>query len=520
MKSEKEVFALPEPSPFSCDLVAESQKHIRFLRGLHDQGVTLKPPSFKSLDRYLYFWLPLVADNAAGDVKLIPPPDIAWLWHCHRLAPMAYERYVQERYHRVLETSPSFVFQADKENAADARRTRNFWHTLYPSEPFFLQESDHQQSFPETDSPGRCLNGFDLVASAERQSTFLWQVSDFHFQETDFLQDGVKRYYQFLKLPGKQGQSLVPTFQIDLMWHTHILVSLQKYHNDCVKIRGEKLEHDDSLHDHTSSNKLDKAFQQTAKVWKETYGCDYVVPVGTYRDELPSTFYDRRLGPVVVNRENTGSVLAVGSYSYDEDDNLSTTLAVSTVSTTETRTDAGSRLPWLNPKDSDAQRDGKRAFIPIEPKSRGRGVQKKEGYVFGRGEAGLGYYSFDTREAYKILYQRIRRKQYEQLEEYNSVHCRQSLCGVCKPTDHEVQQQAAMLDEATRLGAMAECIKARYDSTGPTAELPQEVVETYGARANMQTAVSGGSVVPYDIYAGGFDVEAFCNAAGCEDANG
>ena len=29
-----------------------------------------------------------------GRNKLYPPPDIAWLWHCHRLAPKLYVEYV------------------------------------------------------------------------------------------------------------------------------------------------------------------------------------------------------------------------------------------------------------------------------------------------------------------------------------------------------------------------------------------------------------------------------------------
>jgi hypothetical protein len=99
----------------------ESKKHLSFLATLHKLGVTLKAPSSRSLHRYVDLWLPLVHDMAIKNSKditgnLIPPPDVAWLWHSHRLAPSQYESYVCSRFGDLLEASPSFVFQKKRGN--------------------------------------------------------------------------------------------------------------------------------------------------------------------------------------------------------------------------------------------------------------------------------------------------------------------------------------------------------------------------------------------------------------------
>jgi hypothetical protein len=101
---------------FSCDLVKESKSHIAFLQTLHLNGIsTQQEPTVETLRRYSELWLPLVhrhhinhtterKNNDSGhrvssedeELGLIPPGDIAWLWHCHRLAPYRYVKHVQQ----------------------------------------------------------------------------------------------------------------------------------------------------------------------------------------------------------------------------------------------------------------------------------------------------------------------------------------------------------------------------------------------------------------------------------------
>jgi hypothetical protein len=153
---------------FHVDLVQEAQNHMRFLRKLHANGTTtttlLQCPSRQrqALHRYVNCWLPLVAKFHIGQQiqqqqqqqqQLIPPSDVAWLWHCHRLAPMHYERYVHDRFgkHVILEANPRFSSQDlhdDNNNnnnvetavtAVVATFTQWAWCEMFPNEPFFLQ---------------------------------------------------------------------------------------------------------------------------------------------------------------------------------------------------------------------------------------------------------------------------------------------------------------------------------------------------------------------------------------------
>ena len=134
-------------APFSVDLATNAQHHKTFLQTLHSLGVTLKTPSNDSLRRYRDLWLPLVHDNNDNhndndnirNVLLIPPPDVAWLWHCHRLAPAHYAKYCREAFHgTVLEAQPAFAFQTKEGSvllgtATAAMNDNQASHGAFPS---------------------------------------------------------------------------------------------------------------------------------------------------------------------------------------------------------------------------------------------------------------------------------------------------------------------------------------------------------------------------------------------------
>ncbi|CAJ1931381.1 unnamed protein product [Cylindrotheca closterium] len=300
---------------FPIDLVELSKQHVGFLQTLHQLGVTIRRPSPKSLQRYRDLWLPLIYANRRE--TLVPPADCAWLWHCHRLAPFRYTSYLRREFGedcQMLEANPPFCFQWNNDevyggslNVTDddmnlaAERTRSLWNQQYPGERFHLQmdESDSRTILSiaeeKIDDRDLSLNGFDLLGSTDRQATFLWQVSGPRFANDDFLKEGALQYYKFLKLRKKAEKSnivLVPTYQIDLMWHTHILSSLTGYFVDCKAIIGTTLNHDDSLNDRTDDGPLDRAFKDTKALWKKNYEEDYFVKGGMYRGEPPKEYYN------------------------------------------------------------------------------------------------------------------------------------------------------------------------------------------------------------------------------------
>jgi hypothetical protein len=397
-KEKKEKKTKPKKSPyhlfFSIDLVEQAKRHIIFLRTLHKQGITIDDKEElleESFRRYSQLWLPFVAHHhhrnhycsslddtnnetnqtptAATDIALIPPPDIAWFWHCHRLAPYRYAKYVRrvlftKDHHdddvKVLDPSHPFVVQLEKNNkdcndtwrqlvpssslssssstlsstltnpdnedyAKISQCTRDLFAEMYPNESFFLVlSSSSASSVKTTPAIGHLLAGFNLIESCRRQATFLWQVSgpNFLLENNDindtFLREGMKNYARFVKLtnhPQRREMSssmsslispLVPTYQIDLIWHTHILSSIKNYHKDVMKLtaacattsgssRSRKtivLNHDDSIdNDRSEGSVLDTSFQQTRNLWKDVYGLEYVVMGGMYRGEPPPEYY-------------------------------------------------------------------------------------------------------------------------------------------------------------------------------------------------------------------------------------
>ncbi len=286
--------AVSKMERFSCDLVEESKSHVAFLQTLHLNGISILKPSLESFRRYSELWLPLVNshyrhhqnqnqnDKSQELHGLVPPGDVAWLWHCHRLAPYRYAKYVQNTFAPsstetsgsgsgsgsgsddlfVLDPKYPFVLQLEdnttnatfdtSKHGDAAHHTARLWKEHYPNEPFFLPPADNGQTREkgdeaktpvgaeeETALQSTSLGGFDVIESCERQKAFLWQVSQTNFHSDEFLAQGVDNYFKFVSLM-KRGEEkprfLVPTYQIDLMWHTHILHSIEMYHVDCKKI--------------------------------------------------------------------------------------------------------------------------------------------------------------------------------------------------------------------------------------------------------------------------------------------
>ena len=107
-----------------------------------------------------------------------------------------------------------------------------------------------------------------------------------------FLEGAVARYKGFLHLiKSNRDKSIkcfcVPTYDIDLIWHTHQLHPVS-YCNDLIKLLGKVLEHDDMDSDRTKGKKLDVGFSVTTKQWEEAFGTRYWRAGAMYRGTAPS----------------------------------------------------------------------------------------------------------------------------------------------------------------------------------------------------------------------------------------
>ena len=82
-----------------------------------------------------------------------------------------------------------------------------------------------------------------------RQGVFYYQVSLDHYRDEEFLYDAYLRYKMYLYLKKQNPEKfLVPCYDIDLIWHTHQVCTLN-YSKDTTAILGFVLKHDDSVND-------------------------------------------------------------------------------------------------------------------------------------------------------------------------------------------------------------------------------------------------------------------------------
>lgn len=508
------------------EMVSEATKHVAFLQALHAKSMThhsthqQQQQQRHSLDRYLNYWLPLVDQNsrihnAIHSIAMIPPADIAWLWHCHRLAPARYERHVTRRFGRLVEPTLHEAFAVQfcldecvlpASGAEDALATQRLWEATYPNQSFFLaeqhdEELNNSNHNPTTANPSFVdldfflKHEFELLESTERQATFLWQVSGPRFSDPTFLQEGVDNYVCFLQLFAKlqkhnsttQMPSLIPTYQIDLMWHTHMLKSIQAYNKDCIALTGQRFHHDDSLNDRTEGGRLDVSFQQTTALWKQTYSRDYIVPGGMYRGEPPADYYSS------MDPSKTSF-----SCAHDNDDDshnhapehvarrLLLAGSFSAGKTVEGNTDAPPRF-WLE-AGADVLYEGQPTFIKANAKGKTPGDNtnpKKESYVFGlpkrtsAGQLGAGYYHMYTRDGWGLLVIRLQKRAMKLRSDYENFLCGQCACSPSGLSAHQLQVYENKEKEFKQVQDLYYFAKAQLETEGPGAAMTQSLIDKY-----------------------------------------
>ena len=106
-----------------------------------------------------------------------------------------------------------------------------------------------------------------------------------------FLEGAIARYKGFLHLIKRNKERnikrfCVPTYDIDLIWHSHQLHP-SAYYKDLKGIMGKVLEHNDMDSDRTEGEKLDVGFHETTKQWEEIFGSRYWRAGAMYRGSPP-----------------------------------------------------------------------------------------------------------------------------------------------------------------------------------------------------------------------------------------
>lgn len=114
-----------------------------------------------------------------------------------------------------------------------------------------------------------------LVEAVQRQSKFVEKMENQLWIRSPAVQGtltrATTRYSQFLRLfKLYPGTTLVPTLDIDLVWHTH-QCSPAQYTAAAKEIAGRFIDHDDKI----VSMKLETGMQKTIDLYKTRFGGDY-----------------------------------------------------------------------------------------------------------------------------------------------------------------------------------------------------------------------------------------------------
>ena len=270
----------------SRGLIDTALKQIQFLKDLHGRGVTLQPISKETVRRY-ELWLALL-ESLEKEEKFapVPPMDVAWCWHCHRLAPIEYTVNG-----KCPDPPPgsAFIFAKPKDiyrymrtrcGNLDLKLTLQYWLKLYPDEPFsppYLTEWEHTKRNSKgsvaTNSSNAIVRGYDIGKACERQQVFWWQVCGPKYADRKWMHEGLLNYYRFLALARLHSETfLVPTYQQDVFWHAHIALSPDLYLKETRSFLNRDFDHDDSVNDRSSHDtKLNISARATKALWNSYF---------------------------------------------------------------------------------------------------------------------------------------------------------------------------------------------------------------------------------------------------------
>lgn len=196
------------------------------------------------------------------------PWQIDWIWHVHRLHPVAYLRDCQEQ------IPGSYVI--DKRT-----KTASLFVGNIPQWKSIIQSDEGSPKFKPS---------IDLVQAVLRQGEFLKKFrnhplysANLNRIDQSMYDNAVQNYVSFMKL-ARSNTIIVPTFDIDLIWHTTMRYPLN-YIELSTALCGHVLDHDDSI----PSETLQQSYETTAERWKTTYLSNYGETID--RDYLSRSIY-------------------------------------------------------------------------------------------------------------------------------------------------------------------------------------------------------------------------------------
>jgi hypothetical protein len=255
--------------------------HLSYLKEFYEHPEYLQKQSREyAIYRYETFWLPFLSEN--GELDIVPPLDILFVWHSHMLAPTSYASDCERLFGRIL---PNRVRSRTSQliKFSEQLWTKKYNRTM----PYHIDYTTNIQVIP----PYTTKIKYALNQATERQADFYYNVALAHYQDSDFLDEAIKRYKKFIYLKHLNPQLfIVPMYDIDLIWHTHQLFP-EIYRRDMIANLQHVLHHDDTSQDRTINSKLSSSDQETRHKWFELYGDRLPKNGCMYRGKTSKDFY-------------------------------------------------------------------------------------------------------------------------------------------------------------------------------------------------------------------------------------
>eukprot|EP00741_Cyanophora_paradoxa_P001635 tig00000498_g1586.t1 len=204
------------------------------------------------------------------DTNLLPPMDVAFIWHCHLLNPRDYITSCNQVYFKVVEPYDD----VDYAGTGDQEYAEDMWARSFPNEPWdlgkglFVRDDDSYGSFFACDTNA-------IHEEALRQVGFMDSLRrrNIPWQSPEFLHNAAVRYMKYLRLAGKYPHvTMVPTKDIDIIWHSH-LRRPGGYAQDTENIAGRVLYHNDTIRE----DELNRMMADTKSLWEQEYHEDYLM---------------------------------------------------------------------------------------------------------------------------------------------------------------------------------------------------------------------------------------------------
>ena len=132
----------------------------------------------------------------------------------------------------------------------------------------------------------------DLIQAIGRQQDFNTKaIYKIDWQPPFGIARGIRQYRKFMKLiMSHPTQVMVPTLEIDLAWHTHMLHPFT-YRTFTLKYTGQYVNHDDNI----VPEQLSKFVKDTDKAWREANGHNLITDAGDHNEKkaTKSSFFGK-----------------------------------------------------------------------------------------------------------------------------------------------------------------------------------------------------------------------------------